>query len=159
MRRKDREVKDINKIFDIVEHCNVVHMGMVDQGHPYVVALNFGYERDGDALILYFHSAQEGRKMEILQQNRKVCFQMNCVNEFIRRTHERHCSFCWRYDSVVGSGNVEFIEDPKEKARALNRLIGHLDHSDEIYQFPGEALKRTCVYKVRSTDITGKHHE
>ena len=35
---------------------------MVDHGKPYVVALNFGYERKGDSLVLYFHSACEGRK-------------------------------------------------------------------------------------------------
>lgn len=57
MRRKDREVKDLDGIFDIVERCSVVHLGMVDNGKPYVVALNFGYEREGDALVLYHTGA------------------------------------------------------------------------------------------------------
>ena len=59
MRRKDREVTDLNQIFDIVSRCSVAHVGMTDHGKPYVVALNFGYERKGDSLILYFHSAYE----------------------------------------------------------------------------------------------------
>ena len=54
MRRTDREVKDLDSVFDIIERCHVVHLGMVENGKPYVVALNFGYERSGDNLILYF---------------------------------------------------------------------------------------------------------
>lgn len=73
MRRKDREVKDMDGIFDIVERCNVVHLGMVDNGKPYVVALNFGYEREGNGLILYLHCAMEGRKIDILlRQSRRI---------------------------------------------------------------------------------------
>lgn len=35
MRRKDREVTDIDQIFDIVSKCSVAHVGMVDHGEPY----------------------------------------------------------------------------------------------------------------------------
>lgn len=159
MRRKDREVTDLNQIFEIVSHCNVAHVGMVENGKPYVVALNFGYERENDALILYFHSAYEGHKMDILRTNPNIYFQMDCVNEFITGSHENPCAYCWRYDSVMGSGNIEFIEKSEEKAHALNCIIRHLGKKEETFQFPEAKLKNTCVYRVCSTDITGKHHE
>ena len=41
---------------------------------PYVVALNFGFDRLEDSLILYLHSASEGRKMDILKKNPNVYF-------------------------------------------------------------------------------------
>lgn len=159
MRRKDREVTDLNQIFEIVRNCSVAHVGMVENGKPYVVALNFGYERQGDALILYFHSAYEGHKMDILKENPNVYFQLDCVNEFITGTRENPCAYSWRYDSVMGSGQVEFIEDPEEKANALNCMIQHLGKIEDTFQFPEAMLKKTCVYKVCSTDITGKHHK
>lgn len=159
MRRKDREVKDLDGIFDIVRRCNVVHLGMVDNGKPYVVALNFGYERKGDVLILYLHCAMEGRKIDILRNNPNVYFQMDCVNEFIKGTSERPCSYCWRYDSVMGSGQVEFVEDIQKKTHALNRLIQHVGKTDEIFSFPPASFARTRVLRIRSNDITGKHHE
>ena len=84
---------------------------------------------------------------------------MDTVNEFIRGTHENPCKFCWRYDSVMGSGRAEFITDLDEKRYALNRLIQHLDRSDEIYDFPMDRLERTNTWKITSSDITGKHHE
>lgn len=159
MRRIDREVKDLDGIFDIVRRCNVVHLGMVDNGKPYVVALNFGYEREGDVLILYLHCAMEGRKIDILRNNPNVYFQMDCVNEFIEGTSERPCSYCWRYDSVMGNGQVEFVEDIQKKTHALNRLIQHVGKTDEMFSFPPASFARTRVLRIRSNDITGKHHE
>lgn len=159
MRRKDREVADPEQILEIVSHCSVVNVGMVDQGKPYVVALNFGYERKGDMLILYFHSAYEGRKMEVLRENPSVYFEMNCINEFVRGSRENPCAYGWRYASVMGSGQVEFIEDLGEKADALNCLIRHLGKEEETFDFPEAMLQKTCVYRVCSTDFTGKRHE
>lgn len=159
MRRKDREIKEIDKVFDVVSKCAIARLAMVDEGKPYVVALNFGYDRVGDDLVLYFHSAMEGRKMTILKKAPDVYFEMDTVNEFIRGTEENPCSFCWRFDSVMGSGKVAFITGNDEKSYALNRIIQHLDKTGKSYAFPPNGLERTCVYKVVSTDITGKHHE
>lgn len=159
MRRKDREVTDLDQIFDIVSRCSVAHVGMTDHGEPYVVALNFGYERRGDSLILYFHSACEGRKMDILKENPSVYVQMNCVNEFISGSRESPCAYSWRYDSVMGAGTVEFLETPEEKAHALNCMIRQLGKTEDILQFPAEQLRRTCVYRVRIDAPTGKRRE
>ncbi len=159
MRRKEREIKDINEIFQVIEHCSSVHIGMVDEGKPYVVALNFGYEREGDNLILYFHSAIEGKKIDILKKNPDVYFQMDCVNELIRTTPDIPCSYSWRYDSVMGSGKIEFIESNEGKAHVLNRLLQHLDKTDKQFDFPTQALAKTCVFQVRSNDFTGKHRD
>lgn len=159
MRRKDREVTDLEQIFEIVDHCSIANVGMIDQGRPYVVALNFGYERKGDMLILYFHSAYEGRKMNALKENPFVYFEMNCVNELIKGSKENPCAYSWRYDSVMGSGRVEFIEERKEKAYAFDRLIQHMGKENETFDYPEAMLKKTCVYRICSTDFTGKHHE
>ena len=59
----------------------------------------------------------------------------------------------------MGSGQVEFIEEPEEKAHALNCMIRHLGKTEDTFQFPEAKLKKTCVYRVISNDITGKHHE
>lgn len=156
MRRADREVTDINRIFDIVSRCNVANVAMVENGKPYVVALNFGYERKGETLILYFHSAYEGRKINALRQNPFIYFAMNCANGLVKGSEENPCAYSWRYDSVMGSGQVEFIEDSEEKSKALNLMIRHLDKENKAFVFPEAKLKRTCVFRVCSTDFTGK---
>lgn len=157
MRRKDRDIKYLDDVFSVVENCAVVHVAMVDDGRPYVVALNFGFDRQGDSLILYLHSAQEGKKMDILRKNPNVYFQMDCINELTRGTRENPCGYSWRFDSVMGSGQVEFLTDEEEKKHALNRMLQHLDKTGEPFDFP--ALSHICVYRIVSNDITGKHHE
>lgn len=159
MRRKDREVLGLDRILEIVRGCSVAHLGMVEDGKPYVVALNFGYERQGDALVLYFHSACEGRKIQILKKDPKACFQMDCAGELVPGTRENPCAYGWRYDSVMGSGRVEFIEDPQEKTHALSCILRHAGGVAGAFEFPEEMLRQTCVYRLVSADVTAKHHE
>lgn len=159
MRGKDREIKNPDKIFDIIQNCSVAHVGMVENGKPYVVALNFGYERNGDSLILYFHSSYEGRKMDIFKKNPNVYFQMDCGGALKAGNEENPCAYSLKYDSVMGSGQVEFIEEPDKKSHALNCIIRHLGKTEGHFEFSEARLKNTCVYKVCSTDITGKHHD
>ncbi len=159
MRRKDREVTDIHEIFKMIDNCPVIHIAMTDNGKPYVVALNFGYERQGDDLILYFHSAYEGRKIDILKKNPEVYFQMECSGRLIAGTSENPCAYAYSYDSVMGSGKVAFIETEEEKIHGLNCLIQHIGKTDENFRFPEAMLSRTCVYCLRSRDFTGKRHE
>ena len=46
MRREDREVKDINSIFDILERCTVIRVCLFDSEYPYVIPMTFGAELD-----------------------------------------------------------------------------------------------------------------
>lgn len=59
----------------------------------------------------------------------------------------------------MGSGRVEFITDEAEQKYALNRIIQHLDKTEESFAFSPHMLSKTCTYRIVSNDITGKHHE
>ncbi len=157
MRRKDREVTSLDEIFEIVDSCGVAHIGMVENGKPYVAALNFGYERRGGELILYFHSAAEGRKIDILKENPEICFEMDCINELI--AGDEPCCYSWRYRSVVGNGRVEFIGSAEEKTHALNRILCHLEKTENTFRYPEEMLKNVCVFRVCTKDFSGKRHD
>ena len=75
MRRADREVTDVKGIDEILQKCKTCHVAMVDNGAPYVVPLSYGYRIIGESVLeLYFHSALEGRKLDILNSNNVVCF-------------------------------------------------------------------------------------
>lgn len=156
MRRKEREVVDKEEIFEIIDRCDVVHLAMVDEGKPYVVALNFGYERVGDELVLYFHSAGEGKKMDILQKNPSVYFEMDCGHQLVPGTKENPCAYGWKYQSVMGSGEVEFIHDHQEKTRVLNLLVQHGGRIADSFEYPEAMLDRVAIYQVRCSDYTAK---
>lgn len=43
MRRKDREITDFGKIEKIISLAGYMHLGLFDEGYPYVVPLHYGY--------------------------------------------------------------------------------------------------------------------
>lgn len=85
MRRDDREVKNMEEIQEILDTCKVCRLGMADGSRIYIVPMNFGYEFEGDSLILYFHGAGEGRKLELIRKNPEVGIEMDCRHELAGR--------------------------------------------------------------------------
>ena len=73
MRKKEREITDIDEIESIIKQAISCRIGLVDKDEPYVVSVCFGYERN----TLYFHGAKEGRKIELIKQNNKICFDID----------------------------------------------------------------------------------
>ena len=63
MRRKDRKVTELTEIESIIQKADVCRIALIDDNLPYIVTLNFGY-KSGKNPALYFHCANEGRKIE-----------------------------------------------------------------------------------------------
>lgn len=152
MRRKDREVTNIEEIKRILEKCKVCHLAMVDKGLPYVIPLNFGYIIEDNSLILYFHSAKAGRKIDILKVNNNVCFEMSWEGKLGHI--DDPCKSGYPFESVHGFGQVEFVEDVKEKCNILTEIVKYQSNQEFIYT--EKQANSVCVFKVVSTDFVGK---
>jgi nitroimidazol reductase NimA-like FMN-containing flavoprotein (pyridoxamine 5'-phosphate oxidase superfamily) len=155
MRRVDREITDTTGKLEIIGGCKVCRLGMIDGDEPYIVPLNFGYEYTGGVLSLYFHSAGEGRKIDILRKNRRVCFEMDGDHRLIEG--DTACAYGLSYGSVIGLGLIEFIEERAEKVRALNLLMRHQTGEDRDFSYEDAQLDRVAVYRLRAESFTGKH--
>lgn len=155
MRRKDRELSDFNEILAILDKCEVCRLAMVDNGAPYIVPMNFGYTTENHVITLYFHSAAEGRKIDILKNTPAVCIEMDCSHELI--TGEKACDFTMDFESIIGSDKAEFIDSEEEKVFALTCIMQK--YSDAVsFEFDENLLKRTTLFKVNLSDFTGKRH-
>jgi nitroimidazol reductase NimA-like FMN-containing flavoprotein (pyridoxamine 5'-phosphate oxidase superfamily) len=77
MRRKDREISGLGEMESIIQRADICRLAFCDRGIPYVVPLCFGYRRGA----IYFHSAREGRKLDMMRNNRLVCFEMDIDQE------------------------------------------------------------------------------
>ena len=44
MTRRELEITDIEEIRGILDRAQVLHLGLVDDGFPYIVPMNYGYE-------------------------------------------------------------------------------------------------------------------
>lgn len=83
MRRSDREIKDFDEIIEVINKCDVCRLAINDGDYPYIVPMNFGLNIEDGKVVLYFHCASEGKKLELLRKNNKVAFEMDCGHEFI----------------------------------------------------------------------------
>ena len=78
MRRKDREILDLDKIESIIAGARYMHLGMFDENYPYVVPLHYGYEMKDGKLTFYVHGAKEGHKLDCLRKNDHVFVEIDC---------------------------------------------------------------------------------
>jgi nitroimidazol reductase NimA-like FMN-containing flavoprotein (pyridoxamine 5'-phosphate oxidase superfamily) len=148
MRRAEREIKDRKAIDEILARATVCRLGLCRDGIPYVVPLSFGYADD----CLYFHSAPEGRKIEIIEENPNVCFEVDLDEEFM--SADVACNWTVRYRSIIGFGKARLLEKVEEKRNALDVILGH--YSDGSYEYPEGALNDVAVIKVEVESLTGK---
>lgn len=148
MRRSDREIKDRGAIESILERATVCRVAFSHDNLPYIVPLNFGYADN----CLYFHSAREGKKIEIIEQNSNVCFEVDVDVDLVKGG--KACDWTVRYRSVVGFGTAFLVDDPKEKRRALDIIVRH--YSDRSYEYPDEAVNKVAVIKIEIESMTGK---
>ena len=109
MRKKERQIKDQKVIADILKKATVGRLAMVDGDMPYVVPLNFGYKEN----TVYFHSALEGRKIDIIKKNPQVCFE---VDEMIKlKKASLACDWGAQYRSIIAEGKAEILESVEKK--------------------------------------------
>lgn len=118
MRRIDREVKDIDEIFDILNRCDTVRIGIRGERYPYVVPVSFGAEMVNGKPVVYFHCAREGYKLELLEKDPMVCVEGDI---FIRIEPTDH-GITTRYESVIGFGKCEFPTDQEEIVHGLKAI-------------------------------------
>ncbi|MDD6347476.1 MAG: pyridoxamine 5'-phosphate oxidase family protein [Lachnospiraceae bacterium] len=153
MRRSDREITDKEEMFDVIRHCDVCRLGLVgEDGLAYIVPLNFAPEFEDGRVRLYFHSALEGLKMDLIKQNPRVSFEMDCDHRLVYRPELKNCTFCFR--SVMGSGLIRFPEEGEKKA-VMEKLM-RAYHDGEALPFNEKSLAVTAVYCLEVTAMTGK---
>ena len=116
MRRKDREVKNLDGIKAIVSQCKVCRIALSDNEGLYIVPVNFGYKFDGEKLIIYIHSAKDGRKVTAMTSGCSVAVEMDCGHALVENTVP--CKHGYRFSSVIGHGKASLVTDANEKINA-----------------------------------------
>jgi nitroimidazol reductase NimA-like FMN-containing flavoprotein (pyridoxamine 5'-phosphate oxidase superfamily) len=152
MNRKEKQITDSVVLSEIVKQGKYVTIAMCRAKEPYIVALNYGYDENKNAL--YFHCSLKGLKLDFIKHNPAVC--ATVIED--RGYKMGDCSQAYR--SVVFWGKMHIIEDLEEKKHGINILLNHLeDNPDEIRE---RSLKSDDVYKevgilrLDITEISGK---
>jgi len=151
MLRKEKEMNEADTERFLVE-SEVGRLGVCDNNKPYVVPVLFVYDKESGTIFV--HCAKKGKKIDIMKTNPNVCFETDEKSGII--FGKSSCSFSLIYRSVIAFGEATFIDDPEEKAKALNLLIKKYAGETKAGFVTPEKTASTQVIGIRITSKTGK---
>jgi len=152
MRRADKEITSRSEIDEVIRDCQVCHLAFAVGGEPYVIPVSFGY----DGVALYFHTAREGKKIDCINTNPRVCFAFE-RNVKLVTSDTDPCKWTFIFESAIGYGTVTESLDAEERAYGLNQIMLH--YSDREWQFDSAAFANTRIWRVPIESVTGKRSE
>jgi nitroimidazol reductase NimA-like FMN-containing flavoprotein (pyridoxamine 5'-phosphate oxidase superfamily) len=152
VRRKDREITDSDSLRKVLKSTKYVTIALCMDNEPYLVSLSHGYDEKRDCL--YFHCADEGKKIVYLKTNSTIWGQ--AVQDY-GVTDE--CDY--GYNSVHFKGTVSLIDDLTEKQHGMAVMVRQLSEAPEekLAKIKPEKLAKTTMGKIDITYMTGKQHQ
>ena len=152
IRRKDREITDLEEMWQVLKATKYVTVALCMQDEPYLFSLSHGYDQTRNCL--YFHCAPEGKKLIYAKANPNVWGQ--AVLDF-GVTEE--CDYA--YVSVHFQGTFCLIADLSEKQHAMEVLVRQVSLNPEakLAKIKPEKLDKTTMGKIVISYISGKKHQ
>ena len=151
--KRERQVTDPEQILHILDSGKVVHLGLSVNDEPYVVPMNYGYTMEEGKLTLYLHSAVKGKKLDMIRENPRVFFAIDCDRmPFEGRVA---CQYGLVYSSIMGRGTATLVEDVEEKKQAMSILMKTQTGKD--FTFEDRLVTIVSVIRIDVAEYTAKH--
>ena len=151
MRRLDRAVTEQSAIDDVMDRAQLCRIGLVDKDGPYVVPVCFGFQ----GRSLFFHGASEGRKIDAIRLDPRVCFEATVDQELV--VAENACGFTMRFCCVMGSGIAVMLADHGERRAGFDCIMRKYSKGSS-FAYDAAILARTTVVRVDIKELSMKVH-
>ena len=153
MTKRERQIFDPEQIRSILDTAKVLRLGLAVNNEPYVVPMNYGYTLDEGKLTFYLHSAQRGKKLDMIRANPNVFIELDCnLTPF---AGEKPCQHGLSYSSIMGKGTARIVEDVEEKMAAMTRLMKTQTGKD--FSFNDRLVSIVTVIRIDVAEYTAKH--
>ena len=153
MTKRERQITDPKQIEAILDASKVLHLGLAVDNEPYVVPLNYGYTMEDGKLVIYLHSAQRGKKLDMIRANPRVFFEMDC--DRVPFEGVMPCQYGMVYSSIMGRGQARIVEDVEEKKKAMTILMKTQTGKD--FTFEDRLVSMVAVVRIDVAEYTAKH--
>ena len=153
MTKRERQITDEHQIRAILDAAKVMHLGLAVDNEPYVVPMNYGCTWENGKMVLYLHSALQGKKLDMIRTNPRVFFEMDC--DLTPFEGEKPCQYGLAYSSVMGRGTARIVEDVEEKIRAMSVLMKTQTGKD--FSFNERLVSIVAVIRIDVEEYTAKH--
>lgn len=151
IRRKEKEIQSREEMIAIIESAKYVTVAMSINDEPYLATLSHGFDRGKNCI--YFHCAQEGRKIDILKMNNVVWGQALEDHGYA----DGSCDHL--YATTQFKGRVVFITDSEEKMHALSVMIHQLESDPQKVtdeQITEKSVERVNIGRIDIEYMSGK---
>jgi len=150
IRYSERAIQDEATLISLLETTIVGRIGVIAEGEPYIVPMNYVYEQTADSSPgrVIIHGADQGRMLRALATNPGVCFEIDTY--FATIPDPVLCDYDTAYASVICRGHARLLIDLEERTLAL-RLFARKYATPE----KADALKQKTVERFQSS--TGAH--
>ena len=153
MTKREFQITDEAQIREILDKSKVLHLGLAVNNEPYVVPMNYGYCLEDGKLVLYLHSAVQGKKLDMIQANPKVFFEIDC--DLMPFEGVLPCQYGMVYSSLMGRGTAVIVEDVEEKKQAMTLLMKTQTGKD--FTFEDRLVSIVAVIRIDVAEYTAKH--
>lgn len=159
MRLRKRAVTDAGEVRQIIEECQVLRLGLIDDEGMFIVPVNFGYAWDEKTALprFYVHSAREGRKAEAVLAGGTdgvvAAFELDVDGGNI--VGDYSCTYSRAYASVMGCGRVREVVDAAEREDGLRLLMAHAAPGAPA-AFAHEGMARVAIFRLDVERLSAK---
>lgn len=162
MRRKEKQIQNLKVLDELLRSAPVCRIGLAPlvfevrdghprdprSGYPFVVPVHFVHT----AGRIYIHSARQGRKIEMLRANPRVCVE---IDEFLGlKSADKACSYGTRFRSLIAFGSARIVEEAGEKRRALGLLMEK--YARRSFDFSEREIEKVAIIEIEIKEVTGK---
>ena len=154
MRRREKEIHSRKVLNELLGTAPVCRIGLAsgapdeDGPYPYVVPVHFVHDQGR----IYVHSAGQGRKIEMLKSNPRVCVE---IDEFLElKTAEKACAYGTRFRSLIAFGTARIVEAAEQKRRALQLFMKK--YTGKSFGFSDREIESVAIIEIRIEEVTGK---
>ncbi|WP_051273417.1 pyridoxamine 5'-phosphate oxidase family protein [Desulfotruncus alcoholivorax] len=106
---------------------------------PYITPLHYVLNDDK----IYFHSSTEGKKLDNLAADSRVCFEVSTLIDILE--HHTPCKFSTRFISVQVFGKAYLVKETEEKLAVLNLLAQRFMKSEFVPVDAAQASKVSVI--------------
>lgn len=142
-RLHERAKYDRASVWSVLDAAMLCHVAYVIDGQPYCTPTI--HWRDGDRL--YWHGSSASRMLRALAPGLSVCLTVSHLDGLVlARSGFNHSA---NYRSAMCFGTAALVDDPAEKAAALDALI------DRYYPDRAATLRPISAQEMKATTVIG----
>lgn len=147
-----RGIYDKEAAYRIIDEALICHIGLVENGQPFVIPTL--HARHDDNILL--HGATTSRLIKYIQAGNEVCITMTLVDGLVLARSVFHHSM--NYRSVVLFGKGHLIETDEEKLQALELFTERIAPGrwDDARKPNRNELKATSVVSISIETASAK---